>query len=251
MPTTNTHAPGSFCWIELATTDAPAAAEFYTQLFGWDLKEVPMGEHGTYYVFQKGGRDAAAAYTQQQEGAPPNWMSYVAVEDADAAAEKAKDLGAQLYAPPFDVFDLGRMAVLGDPQGAAFAVWQAKDQTGVGVRDEPDTLCWNELQARDVEAAKKFYAALFGWRMKESEEYTEWHLGSHAIGGMLPSQAPPEVPSHWMPYFSVEDCDGAVAKATSLGASTFVPAMDIAGVGRFSVLADPQGAVFALIRLSM
>jgi len=249
MPHMTSHQPGSFCWIELATSDAAAARSFYTQLFGWTVNEIPMGDQGTYFIFQKDGRDAAALY--QDGRMPPNWMSYVAVKDADATVEQAKALGGQVNAGPFDVFDSGRMAVLSDPQGAHFAVWQARSNPGVGVRDEPDTLCWNELQARDVDAAKTFYSSLFHWRMKDSPEYTEWHLGEHAVGGMLPSQSPPGVPSYWLPYFAVAGCEAAVEQGTSLGATVLLPPMDIENVGRFSVLQDPQGAVFAVIRLSM
>lgn len=249
MPHVTSHQPGSFCWIELATSDAAAARSFYTQLFGWTVNEIPMGDQGTYFILRKAGRDAAALY--QDERMPPNWMSYIAVKDVDATVEQAKALGGQVNAGPFDVFESGRMAVLSDPQGAHFAVWQARANAGVGVRDEPDTLCWNELQARDVDAAKTFYTSLFHWRMKDSPEYTEWHLGEHAIGGMLPSQSPPEVPSYWLPYFAVADCEAAVEKGRSLGATVLLAPMDIDHVGRFSLLQDPQGAVFAVIRLSM
>jgi uncharacterized protein len=249
MPHVTSHQPGSFCWIELATTDDAAARAFYTQLFGWTVREIPLGEHGFYYILQKDGRDAGALYKEGRM--PPNWVSYIAVSDADAIAEQAKTLGGEVHAGPFDVFDSGRMAMLGDPQGAHFAVWQPRAHPGVGVRDEPNALCWNELQARDVDAAKTFYTALFHWRAKESAEYTEWHLGEHAIGGMLPSHAPPEVPSYWLPYFAVTDCDAAADKGRSLGATLLVPPMDIENVGRFAVLQDPQGAAFAVIRLSM
>ena len=252
MPAVASHPPGSFCWVELSTSDAASARSFYTQLFGWSVNEIPMGEHGTYFIFQHGGRDCAAMYQHDpQQHIPPHWLSYVAVSDVDASSEQAKSLGGQVVGGPMDVSESGRMAVISDPQGATFAIWQARAHNGVEVRDEPGTLCWNELQARDVDAAKTFYSSLFPWRMKESPEYTEWHLGENAVGGMLPSQAPPDVPSNWMPYFAVDDCDGSIDQAQSLGGRTIVPAMDIANVGRFSVLSDPQGAVFAIIRLAM
>jgi hypothetical protein len=121
----------------------------------------------------------------------------------------------------------------------------------VQVRDESNALCWNELQARDIETAKTFYTSLFRWRMKETDDYTEWHLGEHAVGGMMASQAPPQVPSYWLPYFAVEDCEKSVEQARSGGGSVIVPAMDIPNVGRFAVLQDPQGATFAVIRLAL
>lgn len=249
MPNVTVHTPGSFCWIELATPDAASARAFYTGLFAWKVNEFPMGEMGTYTIFQTGGRDAAAMY--QTTEMPPNWTSYIAVANVDQSAEQIKSLGGQVHVGPMDVYDMGRMAIVGDPQGAVFAIWEAKSHSGVGVRDEVDALCWNELQAVDVDAAKKFYPPLFGWRMKDSPDYTEWHLGENAVGGMLPSQAPPEVPSYWLPYFAVEDCEKSVAQAESLGGSTIVPPMDIPNVGRFAVLRDPQNAVFAVIRLAV
>ncbi|HEV7768207.1 MAG TPA: VOC family protein [Thermoanaerobaculia bacterium] len=250
MPAVTLHRPGSFCWIELATTDTAAAGAFYAELFGWETHSTPMGENELYTIFRKDGRDAAAMHGHT-DGAPPNWLSYVAVDQVDHAVVKAKELGASILAGPMDVFDAGRMAVLADNQGAAFALWQANRQAGVGVRDESNALCWNELQAHDVDAAKHFYPPLFGWRMKESDEYTEWHLGENAVGGLMLSNAPADVPPHWLPYFAVDDCDAATRKAVSLGGSAIVSCMDIEHVGRFSVLADPQGAVFAMITLTL
>ncbi|HEX2121263.1 MAG TPA: VOC family protein [Thermoanaerobaculia bacterium] len=255
MPEMTSHQPGTFCWIELGTSDDAAAKKFYTDLFRWTVNEFPMGENGElYYIFQKNGKDCAAMYkqdkAQQEQGIPPNWLSYVAVTSADAITEQAKGLGANVMVGPFDVMDFGRMSVMMDPQGAAFAVWEAKNHIGVQIRDESNTLCWNELQARDLDAAKTFYRAM-GWTLKESPEYTEVHAGTTPVGGMMQSQAPPEVPSYWLPYFAVDDCDATVAQAQSGGASVFVPPMDYPGVGRFSVLADPQGAVFSVIKLEL
>jgi predicted enzyme related to lactoylglutathione lyase len=247
------HDPGTFCWIELATSDDKGAKQYYTSLFGWTTNENDMGEMGTYYIFQKNGRDCAAMYKQgaDQQGVPPNWMSYVNVTSADDSVEKAKSLGGNVVAGPFDVYDFGRMAVLFDPQGAAISLWQPKNHIGVQIRDEADTLCWNELQARDLGVGKNFYAPLFDWSLKESPQYTEFHLGEKAVGGMLQSQAPKGVPAFWLPYFAVDDCDAAVQKSSGLGGSVHVPPMDIPNVGRFAVLTDPQGASFAVIKLEL
>jgi predicted enzyme related to lactoylglutathione lyase len=249
----NAHAPGTFCWIELGTSDAAGARSFYTQLFGWGVNEFPMGDMGNYYIFQKDGADTAAMYQigAQQEGMPPNWLSYVAVASADASTEKAKGLGGNVVHGPFDVEEMGRMTILSDPQGAMFAIWETKTHRGVGVRDETNSLCWNELQARDLDAAKKFYAPLFDWRLKESPDYIEFHVAQNAVGGMMQSQSPSEVPSYWLPYFAVDDCDASAAQAQSLGGTLFVPPMDVPNVGRFAVIADPQSAVFAVIKLSL
>lgn len=242
------HRPGSFCWIELSTNDAAAAQSFYSAVFGWSAVEEP-GDHGTYTIFRKDGRDSAGML--EAKDVPVHWSSYVTVANVDQTIEKAARLGGSLVAGPFGVMDLGRMAFLTDPQGASFAVWEAKSHQGVGVRDEVNALCWNELHTRDLAAARAFYVALFGWRPKESDEYVEWHVEEQAVGGMLHSNAPADVPPFWLPYFSVADCDATVANAQSLGASVVRSPAEIPNVGRFAVLADPQGAVFAVICLAM
>jgi uncharacterized protein len=253
MPNVTSHAPGTFCWIELATTDAAAGKAFYTQLFGWAVKDVPMGEGGAMYtMFQKDGADCAALYEigAEMQGMRPNWLSYIAVDDVDRVTQQAKDLGASVLNGPFDVYDSGRMSVIADPQGGVFGIWKAKNHVGVLVRDEPGTLCWNELQARDVTVAKTFYSSLFGWNLKESPEYTELSTGDQAIGGILESKSPPQVPSYWLPYIAVEDCEGTASQAQALGARILVPAMDVPNVGKFSVFMDPQGAALAIIQLN-
>lgn len=251
MTKTTSHEPGTFCWIELATSDADGARAFYTSLFGWTVNEFPMGDQGIYSMFQSEGRDAAAMYKQgqDQQGVPPNWMSYVSVADADAIAEKAKSLGGNVHAGPFDVYDFGRMAVISDPQGAIFSIWQPKTNIGVQVRDENNSLCWNELHAVDMKAAATFYTSLFGWTAKESPEYTEFHLGDRAIGGMLQARTPPA--TFWLPYFAVADCDASFRKAGELGGHGHVPPTSIDKVGTFAVVTDPQGAFFCIIKLTM
>lgn len=250
MPIVNAHAPGTFCWIELGTSDPNAARAFYTGLFGWEVDQVPMGSGEVYSIFKKDGADCAAMYEIGLQRATSHWMSYVAVTDADASTEQAKLLGASVLNGPLDVWDFGRMTVLVDPQGATFGTWQGRSHLGFSVRDEPATLCWNELQARGIAAAKTFYSTLFGWRLKDSPDYTEFSLGPEAVGGMMLSQAPPQYPSHWLPYFSVEDCEGSAQQAQTLGATVRLAPKEVARVGKFSVLADPQGATFAIIQLN-
>jgi predicted enzyme related to lactoylglutathione lyase len=154
-----------------------------------------------------------------------------------------------------DVLDVGRMAILGDPTGAVFAVWQPRAHAGAGLVNEPGAFCWSELETRDVDTAKKFYSAVFGWDAHTNTfgdgEYVEWQRGGRSLGGAMEMGAnfPASVPPHWLIYFAVEDCDAAVVRATELGGSAVVPATDIPP-GRFAVLADPHGAVFAVIRMS-
>ena len=257
MPDVTSHKPGTFSWPELGTTDQKAGAAFYGALFGWTINDQPMGPGETYTMFQMRGKPVAAAYTlrpeERQSGAPPHWNNYVTVTSADESAKKAQSLGAQVLAPPFDVMDVGRMAVLQDPTGAVFQVWEPKRHIGAMITNEPGALCWTELTTSDLRAAESFYTSLFGWTPKRSNpaagmEYTEMsNQGEPGVGMMpKPPQMPPYVPSFWMPYFMVANVDASADKAKQLGGKLMVPPQDIEKLGRFSVVADPQGAVFAI-----
>ena len=202
-----------------------------------------------------------AAYTLRAEeksmGIPPHWNSYVTVANTDESAKKAESLGAKVFMAPFDVMDYGRMAVLQDPTGAAFQIWQAKKHIGAEILNEPGALCWTELTTSDTKAAVTFYTALFGWGVKHSAagapmEYTEFSVNGQPSIGMMPKPAelPAHIPSYWMPYFQVENTDASVANAQSLGAKVMVPAQDIPGTGRFAIVTDPQGAMFAVFQFA-
>jgi predicted enzyme related to lactoylglutathione lyase len=142
------------------------------------------------------------------------------------------------------------MATLQDPQGARFAIWQPKKHIGADIINEPGTMCWNELWTPDVEAARKFYSALFDWRVKPSPQYTELYMGDVAVGGMMQADPKMSIPPNWMPYFAVADADGALKKAKSLGVKDFFGPHDVPNVGRFVIFNDPQGARFAVIKLT-
>jgi predicted enzyme related to lactoylglutathione lyase len=255
------HAPGTFCWVELATTDQEAAKRFYAGLFGWSPQDLPIGEGMTYTMLHHHGREAGALFRMRPEeaaSAPPHWTSYVAVESADATAARARELGGTFIHEPFDVMDVGRMAVVRDPQGAILSVWEAGRHGGVGVKGEPGAMCWNELATTDAAGAGAFYGGLFGWKRHEQEmgsmTYTTFLRGDReqpeAVGGMYPlSPAMAGVPPHWLPYFMVEDADATATRAGELGATLVVPPTDIPNVGRFAMIRDPQGAAFAVIRL--
>ena len=153
MAEVTSHPPGAFCWIELGTSDQKAAKDFYTQLFGWSFADNDMGPGMIYTVFTLKGRDAAACYAldaAKMPGVPPHWMLYVATADADASARRTAELGGKVMAPAFDVMDLGRMAVLADPQGAHISVWQAKANKGIGIHNEPGAFCWGQLNTSDT-----------------------------------------------------------------------------------------------------
>ena len=251
------HARGTFCWVELTTTDADGAKSFYTELMGWEAEDDPIPGGGVYTMLRVGEKNLGGLYRMNEEmkGVPPNWLSYVTVESAAEAAAKAKSLGGTVVKDAFDVMDIGSMAVLQDPAGATFAVWQPKKHHGTQLANgEIGGVCWNELATDDVERAGKFYSELFGWtpaiRDMTTGPYTMFMNGEERAGGMLQMTAEWKgIPSHWMVYFAVADCDASAEKAKSRGGQIKVPPTDIPGVGRFSVIQDPQGAVCSIIRL--
>jgi uncharacterized protein len=259
MPNVEKHAPGAFTWIELSTTDQDAAKAFYSSLFGWTIDDQLMGPSGTYTMFQIDGRNAGAAYTMQAEeratGAPPHWNLYIAVVSADDAASRAKQLGGTVHVPPFDVMDAGRMAVLGDPTGAVFCVWQAKKLIGLRIAGVDGTLCWADLSTPDPEKARKFYEGMFGWKISAGEKDPSGYLhiqnGEAFIGGIPPiAHRDPHMPPHWLAYFQVGDVDATTSLAQQQGAKVHLAPMSMENVGRMAVLSDPQGASFAIFKAS-
>ena len=252
--------PGTFCWVELATTDGEAAKKFYTQLFGWDFTDNPIGPGMVYTMLKLTGKDVGALYTMPEEmtakGIPPNWLSYVSVDSADESAAKAKSLGGTLLKEPFDVSTVGRMAVIQDPTAAVFAIWEAGTHQGAGVTNVPSSFCWNELATKDATRAGEFYSGLFGWDKNVRDMgtllYTSFMNGDRPAGGMYePTPEMGEIPSHWAVYFAVADVDATAARAAELGGKICVPPSDIPDVGRFAMILDPQGAAFAVLKLEM
>jgi hypothetical protein len=257
MTNIDKHPAGSFCWIELHTSDQNAAKTFYSSLFGWEAHDSPMGPGEFYTEFKLQGREAAAGCTlrpeESSQGVPPYWMLYIAVENADAASAKAHQLGGKALGPAFDVMDAGRIAIIQDPGGAEFCVWQAKKNAGIGIAQVSGTLCWADLSTPDAKRAADFYSGLFGWNLSAAEKDPSGYLhiknGEHFIGGIPPSaHRQPGVPPHWLIYIQVDDVDAIASKAKEMGARLHLPPMTMEGVGRMSVIADPQGAAFAIFK---
>jgi uncharacterized protein len=247
--------PGEFCWIELATTNQEAAKSFYGALFGWTTRDVPIGPKNVYSLLELQGRIAAGAFaispSESAAGVPPHWHLYVAVPSADEAAKKAAELGGKVVEAPFDVMDRGRAALIQDPTGAYFSLWQAKNRIGIGVTGEPGAFCWADLNTSDQARAKTFYEGLFGWKLKPGQGNSGYlHIvnGESYIGGIPSAGQGGNAPPHWLIYFAVADVDATFQIATNRNARVLLAPMDFEGVGRVAMLADPQGAVFALFR---
>ncbi|HWG99239.1 MAG TPA: VOC family protein [Pilimelia sp.] len=248
--------PGTPNWVDLATPDLESATSFYGGLFGWTAQVSEDPAAGGYTIFHKDGLPVAGAGPKYDEAQPTFWSTYIATADADATAAAVERAGGKVLMAPFDVLDQGRMAVLLDPAGAAFSVWQPGAMPGAGLFNVPGALCWNELTTRDPDGAKRFYPAVFGWTAKDNAygdvTYTEWQLGDRSVAGMMPMVGdawPADLPPHWMIYFAVADADIAAARAVELGGSAPVPPTDTPQ-GRFAVLNDPQGAHFSVIAMT-
>lgn len=253
--------PGTFSWVELATTDPESAKSFYGGLFGWVAEDTPIPEEaggGVYTLLMLGGERVAALNEQppgqREAGVPPNWFSYVTVADADEASARATEVGGSVHAGPFDVMDTGRMAVISDPTGAMFGVWQAGTSIGATLVNDPGCLTSNELSTNDVERASSFYRDLFGWQIVELDTkggppyWAIQHSGAAEgrNGGIrLLSKGQEGVPPYWMPYFTVVSLDDALEYVTSHAGNVFTGPLDIPA-GRFAVISDPQGAVLGL-----
>jgi predicted enzyme related to lactoylglutathione lyase len=246
------YTPGTFSWTDLATTDQDGAKKFYSELFGWEADDQPVGDDVVYSMMKLGGKDVAAISPQPQQqreaGAPPAWNAYVTVESADEALEKAKHLGANVHADAFDVFDVGRMGVVQDPQGAFFIVWEAKSHIGAALVNAPGALVWNELATPDLDGSGRFYSELFGWQLEPIEGMEMPYLmvknsEGWNNGGIRPAME--NEPPYWLVYFGVDSAESALSKVSDLGGSKLVGPQDI-GMGKIGVAQDPQGAVFAL-----
>ncbi|QYJ78693.1 VOC family protein [Shewanella acanthi] len=249
------YAAGNACWVELGSHDWVGAQKFYHALFGWDSIEMPIPE-GKFSLFNLEGDDLGAMYQipAVDKHIPSHWRVYFSVDDIEASIANIIAGGGQLHIGPHVVGDAGIMAQVSDPEGARFALWQAKNHIGARRQGEENTLCWVELACRQPRTEEGFYTLLFPWTTRPSNvpgvDYTEWQIDGQSIGGMMKMM--PEwgdIGAHWMPYFVVGHCDGFAAKAQELGAQICVPPSDIPDVGRFSVIADPQGATFAVIKL--
>jgi predicted enzyme related to lactoylglutathione lyase len=247
--------PGQFCWTDLDTTDVAGAKKFYRGLFGWEAKDFPMGPGDEKYsILRVDGKDACALYPMDAGAramkATPTWLPYIAVKSVARSATKAKAAGGKICLGPLDVMDNGRMAIVQDPTGAGFALWQAGKHSGAKLKGVPGTVMWHDLNTPNVKASAKFYTKVFGWKV-ETRDFSgnKYHLltaEGEGFGGIWP-QPTEQLPPGWVTYWLVAKCAKTLAKAKKLGGSVLMDTITVPHTCRFAVLADPQGAAFAIL----
>ncbi|MCA2207133.1 VOC family protein [Nocardia rosealba] len=252
MPTRDEPWPqGTPCWVDCQVDDPAAARTFYSALFGWDIQDAGGGG---YLMAMLDGRPAAGIGPKPDamRQMPSVWTTYFAAERADEIAERVTKAGGEVFVPPFDVLDVGRMFVAADPTGGAFGVWEAKRHIGAGVFNQHGAYCWNELHTPGYDQAHEFYNSVFGWNYTEIGDgvnftYSTFSLpgDKHEVGGMMDASSFGN-PPYWLTWIQVDDADGALNKATELGAKVIM-GPDDSPFGRMGILAAPQGEVLGVI----
>ena len=246
---TGTSTVGRFVWHEQVSSDPKAAEDFYTQLFGWGTEVMSAGEMD-YTMISSGGHPHGGFGTAMEGAPPPHWLSHILVEKLEDTMEKATAAGGSVLAGPFEMGEVGRMVIIGDPQGAYVSAFQS----GGGERPLPEgVFVWDELGTTDADGAQQFYEQVFGWTTSDmGPDYGGYRVfnvnaSENGIAGMmtLPDSS---MPPHWQPYMAVEDTDATAAKATELGGTVLLEPMDVPNVGRLAVLRDPQGATFGIMK---
>ncbi len=254
---------GAPVWFDLMTSDAPRAVDFYGRLFGWEASE-PNEEFGGYRNFSAHGKLVAGLMQSGDDAQGPTnvWSVYFKVDDADTAVEAATAAGASVLSPVMAVGDLGRMAILADPAGAAYGIWQSGTHPGFTERGTHGTPYWFDTMSMDYAASTAFYPTALGWELTEigtggdpdaigpdyysqvsvgSGDATEGVAGIMAAKGMLGEGHP----SFWQVYITVDDVAATVAQAAELGGQVLMPG-EVTPWGTLASIKDPMGAVICL-----
>jgi predicted enzyme related to lactoylglutathione lyase len=243
------------CWVDTMQPDPAAAIDFYAGVFGWEFAGPGPGG---YHVAQIGGGHDVAGVGTQPEGASSAWNTYTAVDDLEAAIERATGAGGTLVDGPIDASPAGRLAIVADPGGATFGLWQAKDRQGAQRVNESGAWAMSQLMTPDPDAAAAFYGEVFGWTTEEFAPGAWLFRLPGYVGGepaqpvsretvavMMKADGDP----NWTVGFWVDDADAAAARAEGRGGSVLMPPTDDP-VGRNATLADPTGAAFIVSRVS-
>ena len=253
MPTRDAAPVGAPCWIDLFTDDAAASHAFYAGLFGWTVDVAE--EFGGYGTFHRDGVPVAGVMGNPEPGHPANfWSVYLRVDDIAATMAAAQQAGAQPVLAPMPVGDLGQMAVIADPGGAATGLWQVGSFAGMGVLDEDDAPTWFELHTMGYDAVLPFYRDVFGWEITTESDVPEFRYstlgqGEAGLAGVMDDavHAPEGSPSYWAVYIQVADADATAAKAVELGGTVEMQPEDTP-YGRLAVLVDPTGSRLHLLQ---
>lgn len=243
-------------WIDLATSDMGAARTFYTAVFGWDLQDAPMeGSESPYVTALVNGKRIAGMIELSGEShanVPPSWTTYVNTDDIEATVSRVSGLGGQVIRPPIQVLDKGSMALITDPTGAMVGLWQPATHTGAQWVNEPNSWTWSELMTTDMAKAEEFWGELFGWKSEPVEgsqvKYDSQMLNGAPVAGVTTIQNPQQPPM-WLTYFAVADCDATATTIEQNGGKVWQQPFDIP-IGRMAVASDPQGAPFAVIKMT-
>ncbi len=242
---------GRLVWYELLTSDPKGAIAFYSEVIGW--KTQPFDHDYTMWTGSQGPLGGVALLPEQakQIGAPPYWQANFIVEDVDATVAQVKELGGKVYVVE-TVPNVGRLAVIADPQGGVIAIVAPNEDMAAHDLAKNGEFSWHELYTTDYEAAFRFYQAIAGWEklgeldMGPAGKYLLWGRNGKQLGGMMNKPAK-EMPTGWMYYVTASDLDAALARAKTKGAKVLNGPMEVPGGQRIVQLADPQGAMFALV----
>ena len=254
MFTVTKYPQGTFSWADCSSSDGKAGTQFYAELMGWEVMDIPTAPGMSYSMFMQEGCAVAGL-----SGMPPGferaplWNNYVTVENVEAMVPKIEAGGGSIIEPPVQMGDEGHMLVLRDPGGAELALWQPLNTIGAGLVNTPGALCWNQLYTREPEAVKAFYSALLGWDFQEDETGSFMILNKGRMNGNMItiSEEMGDMPSMWLPYFSVADIEAAAERVKALGGAVHMGPFDVGGgIGRFLLFTDPQGAHCFLIQLN-
>jgi predicted enzyme related to lactoylglutathione lyase len=247
---------GRFLWHELLTSNPSQATEFYGKVLGWGNQPWPGQTETPYTLLTKGETPVAGTMALPAEardaGAPPSWLCYMGTPDVDATVSRAKSLGASVLKEPFDVPEVGRMAILRDPQGAVFAVYKPARDPQPETDPAVGEVSWNELLTTDQDAAFKFYQNLFGWDDIQSMDmgpagiYRIYGRGGRQYGGMFNKTAEMPMPPNWGIYIRVDDVNAAVPRIKDAGGQILNGPMEVPGGDLIANCMDPQGAAFSV-----
>ncbi len=245
---------GRFDWFDLMTPDVEGSRSFYTDIIGWKTTKWSQGDYEMWTVGERSiGGMMALPDELKKAGVPAHWLGYIETDDVDAAARKAEQLGGKVQRPPMDIPEVGRFAVLADPQGAAFAIFKPTSPME-DAPEQPGFMGWHELNTTDYQAAWKFYSELFGWKNTSTldmgpEFGPYWMFGldsEKAIGAMSNAANMMKMPAHWLYYVGVKDIDATAALIQKKGGKILNGPMEVPGGGKIAQCMDPQGGVFAV-----